>query len=272
MSNEAAPQGLSRRFNYPLRVNTQDPNQPRLYNELAEWFHLLTAPEDYAFEAAFYLKSFATALGRRPATLLELGSGGGNMASHYKRHVTATLVDVSAPMLAVSRRINRECEHLQGDMRTLRLGRTFDAVFVHDAVCYIVTLDDLQSAFTTAFLHCRPGGAVIFAPDHTRENFRATTEHGGHDGSDRSLRYLAWTTDPDPSDSTHLYEFAYLLHERGKPTRVELDAHLCGLFSEADWLDGLERAGFRSVTKLPGPQDPDDPTPEYTIFVAVRPA
>ena len=32
----------------------------------------------------------------------------------------------------MSRSINPECEHVQGDMRTLRLGREFDAVFVHD--------------------------------------------------------------------------------------------------------------------------------------------
>ena len=35
-----------------------------------------------------------------------------------------TLVDLSEEMLAVSRELNPECEHLQGDMRTLRLGRT----------------------------------------------------------------------------------------------------------------------------------------------------
>ncbi len=33
-----------------------------------------------------------------------------------------------------SRELNPDCEHVLGDMRTLRLGRTFDAVFVHDAV------------------------------------------------------------------------------------------------------------------------------------------
>jgi hypothetical protein len=28
--------------------------QPRLYGELADWFHLLTAPDDYAEEADLY--------------------------------------------------------------------------------------------------------------------------------------------------------------------------------------------------------------------------
>lgn len=241
---------------------------PRLYDEFADWFHLLTAPEDYASEADFYLETFETATGKKPETLLELGSGGGNMASHYKRYVDATLVDLSPSMLALSERINPDCEHIQGDMRTARLGRTFDAVLVHDAVCYLCTLDDLQSAFATAFIHCKPGGAAIFAPDHTRESFTSRTEHGGHDSVDRSLRHLEWTTDPDPSDSTYMSEFAYLLRERGQPTRIELDTHICGLFSQTQWRRGLEGAGFRPVRQTPGPVDPSQ---LYTIFVAVKP-
>src|SRR3972149_1508073 len=62
-----------------------------------------------------------------PHTVLELGSGGGNNASHMKAHFKLTLVDRSPAMLAVSRALNPECEHLEGDMRTLRLGRGFDA-------------------------------------------------------------------------------------------------------------------------------------------------
>jgi hypothetical protein len=37
-------------------------------------------------------------------------------------------------MLAVLRRLNPECDHRRGDMRAGRLGRAFDAAFVHDAV------------------------------------------------------------------------------------------------------------------------------------------
>src|SRR5919201_6339881 len=140
--------------------------QPRLYTELADWFSLLTAPADYAEEAAFFLRLFAEALGAPPRTLLELGSGGGNMASHYKHEVQATLTDRSPRMLALSARLNPECEHVQGDMRTVRLGRVFDAVLVHDAVCYLTSEADLRQAMMTAFLHCRPGGTAIFAPDH----------------------------------------------------------------------------------------------------------
>src|SRR5690606_12595145 len=106
--------------------------------------------------------------------------GGGNNASHLKAHARLTLVEPSEGMRAVSRALNPECEHLDGDMRTVRLGRTFDAVFVHDAVAYMTTEADLRRAMATAFLHTRPGGAALFAPDHVRETFVPGTDHGGH--------------------------------------------------------------------------------------------
>ena len=48
----------------------------------------------------------------------------------------------------------------KGDLRTLRLGRSFDAVLVHDAVMYMTSERDLRSMAVTAFQHTRPGGAA----------------------------------------------------------------------------------------------------------------
>ena len=86
---------------------------PLLYDDLACWFPLLSAPEDYAEEASAYLHALVDALGGPPGTLLELGSGAGSNASHLKRHVACTLVDLSPAMLEVSRRLNPECEHAE---------------------------------------------------------------------------------------------------------------------------------------------------------------
>ena len=240
---------------------------PLLYNELASWFHLLTRPEEYAEEAAAYRDAFVNHMATRPRTLLELGSGGGNNAFHLKRDFECTLSDLSPAMLALSRRINPECEHVAGDMRTLRLARAFDAVFVHDAVMYLLTEDDLRQAVETAFVHCRPGGVALFAPDCVRETFRQGTEHGGHDGEGRALRYLAWTWDPDPSDTTYVVDYAYLLREQDGDVRTVHDRHIEGLFPRATWVRLLSEAGFqvRSATR---PVDEDE-TDE--IFVALRP-
>jgi SAM-dependent methyltransferase len=246
---------------------------PLLYTQLADWFHLLTAPDEYAEEAEFYFRALSEATGAPPRTLLELGSGGGNNASHYKRYVqSATLVDLSEGMLELSQRLNPECEHIQGDMRDVRLGRVFDAVFVHDAVCHLTTEDELRQAMQTAFVHCRPGGAALFAPDHTRENFDLAhnTEHGGRDGNGRALRYVEWTFDPDPSDTTYLSEFAYLLHEDGQSTRCLYDRHVYGLFSRADWLRLLTQVGFAASVR---PFEHSEVPPgSLEVFVGIKPS
>ena len=243
----------------------------KLYTDLADWWPLMSAPEDYEEEAAFYGTTLAAACSAPPVTVLELGSGGGNNASYLKARFAMTLVDPSSSMLAVSRRLNPECEHVEGDMRTIRLGRTFDAVFVHDAVTYMTTEDDLRAAVSTAFVHCKPGGAALFAPDALTETFQPSTDCGGHDGErgdGRAMRYLEWTWDPDPTDSTCTVDYTYTLRDRDGTIRVEHDRHIEGLFPRALWLDILRDAGFEpAVVQF----DHSELEPgRYLLFIAKR--
>ena len=220
---------------------------PRLYSDLAGWFHLLTAPHEYQEEAEYSVERILEAASGPVRTVLELGSGGGNNALHMKQNFTMTLADLSAEMLEVSRSINPELEHIQGDMRSLRIdGPKFDAVFVHDAVSYLTSEADLRAMAQTAAYHCRPGGAALVLPDHVRELFTPPyTEHGGHDGPDgRGMRYLMWSTDPDPTDSTYLADFAYLLRHTDGTVSVEHDRHVLGIFPESVWVSSLHDAGF----------------------------
>lgn len=217
---------------------------PLMYDELASWWPLLSPADDYEEEANIYLRLLVDAAAGPVRTVLELGSGGGNNASFMKRRFEMVLVEPSAGMREVSQRLNPECEHIPGDMRTVRLGRHFDAVFVHDAVCYMTSESDLRSAIETAYVHCRPGGSALFAPDFVRENFRPSTEHGGSDADGRGLRYLAWTRDPDPSDTTYLADYAYLIRSKDGTMRVEHDRHVEGLFGRGEWLRFLAEAGF----------------------------
>ncbi|MET0553097.1 MAG: class I SAM-dependent methyltransferase, partial [Vicinamibacteria bacterium] len=170
----------------------------RLYGDLVPWYRLLDPPHDHTDEVAAFTRAIDGVIGTGPATLLELGAGAGHNASHLERRFRCTLSDPSEPMAALSRALNPASEHVPGDMRTLRLGRTFDAVLVHDAVMYMTSAADLRLAAETAFVHTRPGGAAVFAPDCTRETFVEAAElHEGDDGG-RALRCLAWSWDPDP--------------------------------------------------------------------------
>lgn len=118
----------------------------RTYGELAPWWPLFSAVEDYEEEAAFAADLLRSAE-IEVREVLELGSGGGHNASYLKAQFDMTLVDLSPDMLRVSQAANPELEHVVGDMRDVRLGRTFDAVFVHDAVAYMTSRDDLSAVF-----------------------------------------------------------------------------------------------------------------------------
>src|SRR5258707_7596207 len=150
----------------------------RLYRDLADWWPLISPPREYAEEAA-YLSAVLSSTAAVPVhEVLDLGSGGGHVAMHLKDRFTLTLVDISDDMLAVSRRLNPECRHLRGDMRTIRLAPTFDAVLVHDAIDYVTTQDDLARVIATAFYHCPPGRDGLVVPDYVNERLRELDRSG----------------------------------------------------------------------------------------------
>ncbi|MET0593858.1 MAG: class I SAM-dependent methyltransferase [Polyangiaceae bacterium] len=217
----------------------------RLYRDYAKWYRLVDPPADHEDEADHFRVAFEKTASPRPETLLELGSGAGHNALHLKRRFRCTLTDLSEEMLALSRELNPECEHIAGDMRTLELHRTFDVVLVHDAVTYMTTESDLAAAARTAFIHTRPGGAAIFAPDRLRETFTECTETESGEDATRTLHYLAWTWDPDPTDETYSVEYAFLIRENGVVQALH-EHHIEGLFSRATWLRVLDSVGFAS--------------------------
>ena len=221
-------------------------NTLRLYSELASWWPLMSPPAHYVEEAADLLPLLLDGEDSTPErTLLELGSGGGSLAYHLKDRFRLTLTDRSPDMLAVSRQVNPECEHIPGDMTSLDLGREFDRVLVHDAIMYATTPDAVRATLRTAARHCRAGGIVVVLPDCVRETLEPSTECGGEDGADgRALRYLMWTWDRDPTDSVFEVEYAFLLRDPDGQVTIEQDRHQEGCFPRADWLTWFDDAGL----------------------------
>jgi len=252
----------------------------RLYGDLAQWWPLISPTQEYADEAA-YLAAALDSAERPVREVLDLGSGGGHVAVHLKDRFSLTLLDISQDMLQVPRRLNPECEHRQGDMRTARLGRTFDAVLVHDAVDYITSTDDLRQVIETAFAHCRPGGIALFVPDYVKETFHELTGGGGGgtDGSGRHGSFVERTWDPDPADDWVQADYEITLREADGTVEVVHETHRLGAFSRAAWLSLLRAAGFEPragpavlpAAGLPGGTKPAGRMPD-NLFAGRRPA
>ena len=161
-----------------------------MYDDLAPWYALLDPPESHELEAEQFCNLLLSVMSNPPSVpdLLEIGSGAGHNAVWMKTRFDCTLVDLSEPMLELSRKINPECRHYQGDMQDLDLGRQFDAVLIHDAIVYMTSETELKAALTTAFKHLRPGGAAIIAPDSVRGCFQEQTELEEAEDGARALR------------------------------------------------------------------------------------
>ena len=241
---------------------------PRLYGELADWYYLLTHPDDYEEEAGIFHRTFEEHTRIPIHTMLELGSGGGANALYLKRHYEMTLTDLSERMLAQSKTINPECRHIVGDMRTLRLGERFDAVFLHDAVAYMTTEDDLGAAISTVAAHLKTGAMGMIVPDDLADTYEPSTSDGGHTIGDRSLHYVQEHGELKPGSTAAEVRFTYTLRE-GASERVEEDVHLTGVFPRATWLRLISAAGLEPLV-LPYVHSEVDH--EMTIFVGFKPS
>ena len=218
--------------------------QNRLYHDLAYLWPIISPPQEYAVEAWHCGRALRNKLGPGEFHILELGVGGGHNLSHLTREFRATAVDISEEMLSLSRQLNPGVAHVQGDMRSIRLGHTFDAVLVHDAIIYMLTEGDLRDTLGTARAHLRPGGVLLLVPDWFQEDFHGpSVEHWTRQTEDLELTFVEYAHDPDPTDTTMESVFVYFIREGGE-LRVEMDRHITGLFPSDTWLRLLREAGF----------------------------
>jgi len=224
---------------------------PRLYDDLAHLWPLLSPPEHYEAEAAVLqdiVKRYSQPVQGERHSILELGAGGGHTLVHLAEDFDCTAVDLSAPMLEHCKRLVPNAEAVVGDMRSVRLDKIYSAVFIHDAIDYMLTEDDVKRTLETAAAHLEPGGLCVIAPTYTRETF--TDGEVADDGTTtdaEDLTYFTYVHDPDPGDNVFEMILLYLI--RDKQTRqVETieDRHTCGLFSEDQWVKWMTEAGFEA--------------------------
>ena len=225
---------------------------PRLYYELAYLWPIISPPGEYAEEAGHLHDAIRDKLGPGRHELLELGVGGGHNLSHLTARFECTAVDLSPNMLALSKALNRGVEHHLGDMRNVRLGKTFDAVLIHDAVSYLLTEADLRNTFATAAVHLRRRGVLLVAPDWVSETFPDGWVYAWErKRGDIEVEIEEAMVDRDPTDTQVESTYTYTIRRNGA-TEVERDTHVTGLFPANTWVRLMEQAGF-SVEMIPLP-------------------
>ena len=237
-----------------------------LYRHSVEAYEVLHAArgKDYGREAAAVVERIRR---RRPEalTLLDVACGSGlHLAAFQELGFAVEGVDLSSAMLAAARdRLPGVALH-EGDMRTLRLARRFDAVVcLFSAIGYMTTLDDLAAAITTLGDHLVPGGVLVVEPWVEPDDW--------HDGSvyseaakagDLAVARVSRTwREGDQS----LIEMHYALATPDRTWSV-VEPHRMGLFTTEHQLDAFRAAGLTVEHEAkPGLTD-------RGLFVAVAPA
>ncbi|MBN9057114.1 MAG: methyltransferase domain-containing protein [Rhizobiales bacterium] len=109
--------------------------------------------------------TFCRALAEGAASMLDLGCGTGELAIAFSGGRTVVAVDPAPAMLGIARAKAGAggVEFVEGDARTLRLGRRFDlVVLTGHAFQVFLTQEDRRAALATIAAHLAPGGRFIF--------------------------------------------------------------------------------------------------------------
>jgi SAM-dependent methyltransferase len=135
---------------------------PPVFDAYSRYYDLLYRDKDYAAEVE-YIDSLFNRYGLAGRELLEFGSGTGKHGRLLaKRGYSITGIERSPEMLAQATATDGfNCQ--QGDICTIRLGRTFAAILsLFHVISYQVSNDALFNVFSSAAEHLNPGGLFVF--------------------------------------------------------------------------------------------------------------
>jgi SAM-dependent methyltransferase len=160
----------------PKKLNKPEkPDKPEkvFRKDYADAYDLLYTDKDYEAECDMIEEIFSRYGDDSIKSILDLGCGTGNHAIPLaQRGYQVTGVDISPDMLRIAKKkasdlqlstFNSQPTFLQGDIRSLNLGKTFDAVLMMFAVLgYQTTNDDVLATLRIVRRHLKPDGLFIF--------------------------------------------------------------------------------------------------------------
>lgn len=211
---------------------------------LPHLYDALYASKDYEGESA---RLTALIRERNPdaRTLLDVACGTGRHLELLRDAFEVEGVDIDEGLLAVARgRLGSVPLHT-GDMRTLDLGRRYDAITcLFSAIGHLASVDELDRAVAAMAAHLEPGGVLVVEP--------WLEPHAWMEGrlhlltvDEPDLKIARVTMPGRTGATTSTLDFHYLV---GTPAGVDtLAEHMeLELFTTAEQLRAFERAGLEA--------------------------
>jgi SAM-dependent methyltransferase len=212
------------------------------YARRPDLYDLEYASKDYAAESATIARIVRE---RNPAarTLLDLACGTGRHLEHLRREFACEGVDLDDELLAVARERLADVELRQGDMRTLGLGRTFDAVTcLFSAIGFVGGPEGLAAAADAFARHLEPGGVLLVEPWLEPDEWMPSRPHVlAADAEGTALARVTLSGLRDERISTTEMHYVVATAD-GFDEWVE--HHELYLFTREEMRDAFENAGF----------------------------
>lgn len=250
-----------------------------VFGAYAGFYDALYADKDYESECDFLEQVFAQHGMTPGGSVLDLGCGtGGHVVPLALRGYVMTGVDRSSAMvdraMIKAGEAGVAAEFVVSDIRTLDLGRTFDAVIsMFAVVSYQLTDADAAAVFTTARRHLRSGGVFVFdvwhGPAVLTQRPGVKTKTVGAPGGDEITRVARPTLDED----ARTVEVAYEVMRTSAGVVVEhtTEAHTVRYFFANELRELLAGAGFGDIAISPFGELDREPTEEdWNISVVAR--
>jgi SAM-dependent methyltransferase len=217
-----------------------------MYEKSARIYDLLyvgTGIKDYEAETA-ELRRIIEESNPAARTLLDVACGTGAHLAELSRWYEVEGADLSPAMLAVARaRVAPGTALHQADMRTIALGKTFDAVIcLFSSIGYITDPSEMSATVARLAAHVAPGGVLILdgwvRPDAWREGYRPEPEIARDDEA-TVVRLAASRREGDLTD----LDMHHLVQTAGG-VEYFMEHHRLALTPTEDYLAAVESAGL----------------------------
>jgi SAM-dependent methyltransferase len=97
-------------------------------------------------------------------TLLEIGSGTGNLAKRFREKNQEYIgLDYSLSMITIAQERNQNSVFIHGDMRSFELATPVDAIIITGrSTSYLISNEDIHKTFDSIYKNLNPDGILIF--------------------------------------------------------------------------------------------------------------
>ncbi|SES00842.1 class I SAM-dependent methyltransferase [Salipaludibacillus aurantiacus] len=207
----------------------------KAYEELAWTEFIISSLDDYEEEASAIIQSLDIKTGADTGSfkpdLLHFGCGAGGHDYYFKQAFDVTGVDISHGMLQNAQKINPEVTYLYGDMRSVTIGKSFDAVVFPESLMYMTTVDDIRQALQNAAAHLKPHGKILVTV-HTKEEFQP--HNFAYAGEKDGVHVTLFENNYIVSETAYEAAMVYLIRNK-KGLEIHHDVHTVGLFPYGVW-------------------------------------